>query len=432
MAETTVVQPVGSRRAAALLGLLAVGVAAVALAAWISGLDHSPGWSGPVFALITACMVAAVMALKRSWRDPQTWVAAIGLVLIAVGSGIGRPREETWTHMAPATGFDRGDVIERLDTWWVLVAIGLLLSVVATVGALRSSGARSSGLFATASLLGVGVGYTVVALTMRDLVVGSWISGRPLRNGRRQAGATRDAVDCLDPGDLWRVAAADEAEAAAAFSNLADRLTRVGAPASLVSRCHEAAREERRHTATCLHLADHLGSPPPAERPAPSSSQTPTPTTRGARNGSRRTEILRLATESFVDGVVGEGFAARRLEAGSKTVAGGHGPRLRLMALEERSHAALGADIVRWALQQQPRLVHGALRRVALRLPTCTEVPAAHRVFTPAELRRVGLVDPRAAEELWGQQRAAGLCWLDDTLASHVAALNDDRGVAAA
>lgn len=431
MAETTAVQTVGSRRATVLLGLLVVGVAAVALTAWISGLERSPGWSGPVYVVVTACLIAAIMALTRSWRDRPAWVAAVGLALVAVGSGIGRPREEITTHVAPGTEFDRGDVIGRLDTWWVLVVIGLLLCGVAAVWALRISGARSSGTLAAASLLAVGLGYTVVAIAMRDLVVGMWVSGRPLRGTPCRTGPPRRVAGRDHPADLWQDAAEDEAEAVAAFSSVAARLTGVGAPASLVRRCHEAALEEGRHAAACLVVAGRLGSRPPADQIAPGTHRAPKSTASDARRGGRTVEILRLATESFVDGVVGEGFAGRRLQEGSRTVGEGQGPRLRSMALEELRHAALAADIVTWALQEHPTLVRGALRRAVGRLPAHTEVPASHRVFSPDQLQRVGMVDGEAADELWRQGRAAALHWLDDMLAAQLPALDGIRRSAA-
>jgi hypothetical protein len=143
--------------------------------------------------------------------------------------------------------------------------------------------------------------------------------------------------------------------------------------------------------------------------------------------------VLRLAQESFVDGVVGEGFAARRLEAGSTTVVDGHGPLLRSMAVEEHAHAALGADIVAWARQRHPNLVRGALLRAARQLPVRTEVPPNHRGFTSAELRRVGMVDEHTANELWREQRRAALVWLDDLgTTRRQPALLDDREMARA
>lgn len=411
MTEESTVQTVESRRAIILLGVPALGIVAVAVAVGI--LDRSPTWDGPVFALVTACVIAGVPAFTRTWRDRATQVAAVGLLLVAGGSGIGRP-PVLRTH---STTPDQGTVIGRLDTWWVVVAIGLaLLVLAAAVGVLRSSRRPTSGLLAVSSLLTVGVGYAVAAVAMPERVVTLWISGRPLRDPRRRSRRPRNVARCNDPADLWHDAAEDEAEAVAAFGVLAGRLAGVGAPESLVRRCREAALEERRHAAVCTFLAGRLGSGPGTRQSPTRSPRIPKPETGAARHGGRTFEILRLATESFVDGIVGEGFAARRLEAGSTTLDDDQGSRLRSMALEERRHAALGADIVAWALHEHPALVRGALWRCANRLPLHTEIPDCHRTFSPAELASVGMVDQTAAEELWRQERTTALARLEGLL----------------
>ena len=128
--------------------------------------------------------------------------------------------------------------------------------------------------------------------------------------------------------------------------------------------------------------------------------------------------VLRLATESFVDGAVGEGFAAGRLEAGAATVTGGRSPRLRSMAREERAHAALGGDIVRWALQEHPGLVSGALRGASRRLPTHVDLPAAYQGLPPEDLHRVGFTDAPTAAQVWTRERAAAHRWLAEALRS--------------
>lgn len=418
MAETTAVRPARANRAAALIGLLLVGVAVVALIELTSASGRSPQWGGALFAVLTACLATAVMAIARSWRDRPTLAALLGLVLIALGSGIGRPRDQLWTgEVGSPTG--AGQVIDRLDTWWVLIGAGMAVTVGALAWALRTSDRRSAQVLASGALLGVGAGYLLVTLVMRDVITRVWISGRPLRGRRREAGAGRWPVGHLSAGDLWRGAAADEAEAVAAFASLAERLTGVGAPGSLIDRCREAALEERRHVSACMQLASDLGlcaSP----RPSVPGIGGRSGTGGGDHRASRTTEVLRLATESFVDGVVGEGFAARRLEAGSTTVASGRGALMRSMAREERRHAALGADIVEWALRQHPLLVRGALRCAARRLPAEVEAPAPHRALRPDELRRAGMVDAHEAVELWCQQRTAALRWLEDVLASPV------------
>jgi hypothetical protein len=419
MGDDSADQVAAPHRAAARFGLPAAAAAAVGVAVWIAGVDqertwsgyHLPRWCAPVFALATAGAVVAIATLTRTRRAGHLRLAALGVVVVALGSGIGRARVEV--HL----GAGGGDLVARLDARWVVVALGLVLAVGSAVHARRAHLGGTATILSSSYLAAVALGYAVVTVAMRDVVTGTWISGRPLRS--RVHRAAREGVDTKDPcaGALWRAAAADEAEAVLAFSDLAERLTRVGAPTALIGRCQEAAREERRHAATCTWLASHFGSPSapnetldhdgPTSRPAPA-----------RRSRSRRTEVIRLATESFIDGVAGEGFAAGRLEAGAATVAGGQGPRLGSMAREERSHAALGGDIVRWALQEHPGLVSGALRGASRRLPTHVDLPAAYQGLPPEDLHRVGFTDAPTAAQVWTRERAAAHRWLAEALRS--------------
>ena len=65
-----------------------------------------------------------------------------------------------------------------------------------------------------------------------------------------------------------------------------------------------------------------------------------------------------------MDGVLGEGFASARLDAGAATSTGSPAAALRRMGLEERGHAELGSDIVRWCLGEHPRGCIDLKRRV--------------------------------------------------------------------
>lgn len=100
--------------AGAFVSLVLVTIAAVGLAAWVAQPYRSPGWSGAVFAMIAGVTIAVtvVLARARAWADPPTRLGAVGLILIAAGSGIWRPR--TKIYDTPQAG--GGDVIGRLDT----------------------------------------------------------------------------------------------------------------------------------------------------------------------------------------------------------------------------------------------------------------------------------------------------------------------------
>jgi hypothetical protein len=215
------------------------------------------------------------------------------------------------------------------------------------------------------------------------------------------------------PGALWAAAAEDEAAAVEAFRTLAHRLDRVGAPAALVARCRVAAADEVRHARRCRSLAGLVGIDA-AAAPRPPTSGPPT-SGPGPRTG-RGTELVRLAVESFVDGMLGEGAAAGRLERSAATAPDRAGV-LGAIARDERSHAALGADIVRWCATQRPVVVPAALRAVARRVPERTALPAAHAAVPAADLRAAGLVDPAGAAAVWAAERERAAAVLASVLA---------------
>jgi len=365
-----------------------------------------------VLALVTVAVIAVVLLTTARWNDRRAWLGGVGLVLVAAGSGIGRSRTDVYDRAAS----EGGEVIGRLDTLWPLVLLGIAVSVAALLWSFRGPReTRSRAVLATGSLFAVAAGYLFVAVLMRDLVVSQWISGRPVRRGQhglRVTASTRRTSVGVDVGDLWLEAAAEEAEAITAFTQLAKRLSRAGAPEVLVERCNEAARDEARHVRVCERLAASPWTLPIAVDDAGAESRR-MPVAAGRPIG-HRAEVLRLAVESFVDGVVGEGFAACRLEAGSTTLAGDNGGVLRSMAREERRHATLGADIVLWALDAYPLLVSGGLRNAAKRLPASVELPATHTQFSPSELQQAGLVDGERAGDLWSVHARQAISWLGE------------------
>ncbi len=202
-----------------------------------------------------------------------------------------------------------------------------------------------------------------------------------------------------DISDLWREAARHEAASITAFTELADLLVRCDAPASLVERAHTAARDEVRHERICLALAG-------GGEPTPRAEFVCVPNASGPR--SRSTEIVRLAVESFVDGLVGEGFDAARLAHGAAT-ATANPARVTLlrMSFDERSHARLGTDIVAWCRIQAPWRVDTALRIAAVRLPRAVAPPASYACLAPGALAPAGFVDGATGEQLWAEARLA-------------------------
>ncbi len=163
--------------------------------------------------------------------------------------------------------------------------------------------------------------------------------GRPLRDEDGVAllpdvleGRTRGA----SPADRvrWIRDARLEHASIESFLWLADDLDALGAPSELVARAVRAAEEERRHAALCLAYA---GS--------------------GVRLRSRvhprrrraRPSLAKLAREAWIDGVLGEGGAARALAREAQRTPDPERARALLgVASEEASHARLSADVLGW------------------------------------------------------------------------------------
>lgn len=103
---------------------------------------------------------------------------AAGFALVALGSGIGRPRDEISTFIGSGRGNSgRGDVIGRLDTWTPVVVIGLILALAGLISCLAANRRTSPSAWqAPVSLFAASMGYIAVAVIARDLTVGSWIA----------------------------------------------------------------------------------------------------------------------------------------------------------------------------------------------------------------------------------------------------------------
>lgn len=173
-----------------------------------------------------------------------------------------------------------------------------------------------------------------------------------------------------------------EAASVLAFDELAGQLTRWGAPEALISRCRQAAEQERAHASAVGALATARGATPltPAREAAPD-------------------DLFTAALHNAVEGCVGETWAA--LLAGWKA---GHASTEELrrvyasLAADEASHAELAWDLHAWMLSRldeaQRDAVNGAQRRALSRLP---EVAARQSRALPAEL---GLPRPELAARL--------------------------------
>lgn len=179
--------------------------------------------------------------------------------------------------------------------------------------------------------------------------------GRRLRDispiARPSLGSSNPEADlCAD----WLDNARDEYESVPAFLQLAAELAVLGAPLDLIRRARVAAMEELEHTQICLAVA---GGPERA-------SDLPVPRISRRKALTGREGFQRMALESWFDGCLGEGLAARLAadESRSHTVAGVRKAQARI-ARDEHNHAELAWDILRWCLRVEPE-VRGLLKEV--------------------------------------------------------------------
>jgi hypothetical protein len=196
--------------------------------------------------------------------------------------------------------------------------------------------------------------------------LGMCVEGRALRDAegsiarldpgvRAGAGA---AVDCVAPKLALAAFARDaqaECESVTAFLQLALELVDLGAPAALIERALVAAEQEIEHARLVASLSGRFGGSVCPEFPAPVPRPAPTP----------EDALARLAVESYLDGCVGEAWAARRAADGSRTA---NDPEIRgvraRIAREESAHVELGWQLVDFALERGGGRVAEALRAV--------------------------------------------------------------------
>ncbi|MCB9683746.1 MAG: hypothetical protein H6735_01735 [Alphaproteobacteria bacterium] len=248
------------------------------------------------------------------------------------------------------------------------VAVGAKALVSPTISVLGGVGpavlqVRSTPLFGEP--VSVEAGFSVLGIFPSSQCV----IGRPARDEDGDRVAARAEV--LGPtglAALWARDAADEGEAIAAFLALAAELAAAGAPRALVDGALRAARDEVLHSAMAAVQAARHGSIGEITLPTPP---------------ARAPDLARLAVESYVDGVIGEGAAAAEAAEAARRTGDAHHARI---AVDEARHAALGAAVVDWALEAGGERVHHALSAVL-----AAERPPADDGHLPAAVRdRIG------------------------------------------
>lgn len=144
-----------------------------------------------------------------------------------------------------------------------------------------------------------------------------------------------------DVADAWRHNALTEHASVASFAHVALDLIAVGAPASLVRACHEAALDEVTHAQLCFDVATSIDGQTRAPAPFPDASTRP----------HGEVTLARVAIESLVEGALLEGAAAHVAAHLARTA---RDERLRrvlaTIAADEKRHAQHGWRMVEWCL----------------------------------------------------------------------------------
>lgn len=229
-------------------------------------------------------------------------------------------------------------------------------------------------------------------------------SGRPLRDmkGQEWVPGVRAMREATEPGassafrlptavrqmigEQWLCDARAEYASIASFLRLVLELFELNAPAPLLRRAHLAAHQEMAHARACFALAaSYLGffatpEPLPPARPRPGLS------------------FAALATECWIDGCLGEGFAARMARARARWAQLG---RVRTVlegiARDEAAHAQLAWDILRFCHRNDAPGVNAALNATQCSVPDASALNETREVV--AELAAHGVLPLRLQRE---------------------------------
>ena len=197
------------------------------------------------------------------------------------------------------------------------------------------------------------------------LTCGAGCIGR-LHDAARADAATTCASLAQSAGDFLADAARLEAASIDAFEIVAKELEAFGAPAGLVQRAREAAREERRHARVVASLAVRRGASPRK----PSAMM------------HRSRDLRAFAIENAVEGCVRETYgAALATFQASRARAADVREAMREIARDESSHAELGFAIDAWLAT---RLDEDARRDVESARAKAIDALASHVESAPA------------------------------------------------
>lgn len=200
---------------------------------------------------------------------------------------------------------------------------------------------------------------------------------------------------------VWTLYASMEHASVPAFGRLAESLVRLGAPAALVRRAHEAALDEIRHAQRCYAVASALSGAPVGPAPLAALDDRPRSPAR-----ERRTLLVELAHGSLRDGALAEGVAAANARAAAAQADPWVRPLLTEIATDEARHAQLGADVVAWCLGCEPSIAAEIPAWIAAWQGEVVSSALLDRLHEPW-MERHGVLAPAILDAMRAEQLAA-------------------------
>ena len=271
-----------------------------------------------------------------------------------------------------STGFGQGQRVSlsgRADANLLVIEPGLEIGISKSAqGLSMHRGVKASSLFSNAFVRGDAGGYYMgigpqIHYDMDDEIlvpmnsIGCYvIDGRPFRDqeGEKCSGNYHwqetehvHSIDCDEANLLaqtWAESAQHELDSVPAFLQLAWELIANHAPDELISAALDAAEDEIKHAQQCIQMANTYHQKQLKLVP-PSFSGRPILTGKAG--------LMRLAAESWVDGCLGEGFAAQKAMLGAQSTQQifVHTTK-KTIANDEQKHAQLAWKILSWVLSQ--------------------------------------------------------------------------------
>ena len=305
------------------------------------------------------------------------WILQV--VLGIAGFVVGRRAAERIDKLRLPVASAHGTSLRRWAAAGIIIAVlglaGVLLSAIALVVFLVM------GVLLGGAMLGGAWG--------RPLRVGGKNVGATLGCGRRWAEGPRPAVDDLDAttraalGRMWLHDATKEHGSVPAFAQLSWGLAALGAPADLLARASQSTLQEVDHAKRCFAVSEtyldvEIGvGPIAAVAPRLPTIRRPLATAKA------------IALETLEDGCLIEGVNADFAERAHALARDPAMVELTgIIAREEREHAELAWDILRFCIDLHPSIAAAVERRLQ-RLPQSIALP-----YTPETLALTAAADP--------------------------------------